>query len=116
MLRRFEEGGTYVRLAFWMDSTIDFLVELGLRRKRRRRMIRHENSGRGLSKAASSLPWKADYRTELNIVNSYFAMFNYESAQFKSGRSDFHRSSLSFFWNNPSPFQKSNSRNCGCLR
>jgi len=48
-----------------------------------------ENEGGGKSgmrtvagafvRAASSLPWKADYRTGPNIVNWYFAMFNYES-------------------------------------
>ena len=53
-----------------MDSTIDFPGGIGLRRKRRRRIVWLENGGRGLSKAASSLPWKADYRTELNIVNT----------------------------------------------
>jgi len=57
-------------------------------------------------RAASSLPWKADYRTELNIVNWYFAMFNYEFTQFKPAGSDFSPGSVSFFWNNLSPFQK----------
>lgn len=96
ILRRFEEGGTYVRVAFWVDSTIDFPGGIGLRRKRRRRIVWNENGGRGLSKAASPLPWKADYRTELNIVNCYFAMFNYESTYFRSRRSYFYSSSVNF--------------------
>jgi hypothetical protein len=49
------------------------------------------------SKAASSLPSKADYRMGLNIVNMYFAMFNRASVGFLAIARDRLAASLAHF-------------------